>query len=194
MRASAKILAVLAFATGLTATAQTPPAPSPAPADRAAPAPDVVPAKPAEPPRLSVGDMRTRSLTLAKQITDDHRSVLHLRELAKKQKDVIKLTCVNDRLVQVKAQQNLADNQNDQLQDALGRETDERYSLFLQFSTTAEAIKRLREEATACVGEPELYKQESGGTAVDHPVLPDDPTVNPFVPELEPPAYATPYS
>jgi hypothetical protein len=98
--------------------------------------------------------------------------------------------------VQLKAQMNIADGQNDQLQASLANGSDDRQTLFTQLSATGEAVKRLREDAAACIGEPELYKQEAG-LSFTHPDLPDDPT-NP--PEAnggempEPPGYASPFN
>ena len=57
---------------------------------------------------LTVVEMRESALKLEEQIKGDQSHVLRLKDLARKQKDVIKLNCVNDRLVQLKAQMNLA--------------------------------------------------------------------------------------
>jgi hypothetical protein len=149
------------------------------------------PTPPAQ-PALSAADMQTRMTGLQTQISDDARHMLYLKEQAKKQKDVIKLSCVNDKLVQFKAQQNIADTTVDQLQVALAKNSDERNSLFAEYTSTAEAVKRLREEAASCIGAPELYKQESGNTYY-HPDFPDDPHGT-FGFEVEPPAYCSPFN
>jgi len=145
---------------------------------------------------LSVAEITQRAAAVSSAIQADYKHVLYIREQAKKQKDVIKLSCVNDKLVQLKAQMNIADGQNDQLQASLASGSDDRQTLFAQLSGTGEAVKRLREDAAACIGEPELYKQEAG-LSFTHPDLPDDPT-NP--PEAnggdmpEPPGYASPFN
>jgi len=141
---------------------------------------------------MTAADMKVKSEAIRTQITDDIRYVLHLKEVAKKKKDVIKLTCVNDRLVQLKAQQNIADGVGGELQGALERNSDERFNLYVQLDSTASEIKTLREQAAACIGEPELFKQESG-VIVEKPEITDDPTVDPFGPEVEPPGYASPF-
>jgi hypothetical protein len=57
-----------------------------------------------------------------------------------------------------------------------------------------DALRKLRGDAEACVGVPDLYKQESD-VMVTHPDFPDDPTVDdPFQPEVEAPAYASPFA
>ena len=143
----------------------------------------------APPPRvMSAGEMATKAAAIRTQIADDNQKVLGLKEQARKLKDVIKLNCVNDKQIQVKAEMNIADSANDQLEgnDAA------RQAAFSQLAETGDAIRRLREEAAACIGEPELFKQEQGGT-VDSPDIIDDPTQgNPFGGgEVEPPDSAS---
>jgi hypothetical protein len=147
-------------------------------------------------PVLSVADMVARSAAIQAQLEDDTQHVEHLKDVARKQKDVIKLNCVNDRLVQIKAQRNIADETNTQLQVALGKSSDDRQQLFVSLNGVGENVKHLREQAAACIGEPELFKQESG-VEVHHPEIPDDPTGTvdpPFsAPDVEPPGYASPF-
>lgn len=186
MQRLAKYLPLLAIFATTAISAQ--PESTPAPAAPAAPAP-------APAPTMSVAEMQQRSEAIKGELEETNRYVLHLREVAKAKKDVIKLNCVNDRLVQLKAQRNIADNTNGQLQAALTANSEERHSLFVQLTGTSNAVKDLREQATACIGEAELFKQESGAE-VDHPEIPDDPgDLNPFV-DLEiaePPGYASPF-
>jgi hypothetical protein len=145
------------------------------------------------PPRvLTVSQMATQAAAFRTQIVEDNQKVLALKEQARKLKDVIKLNCVNDKQIQVKAEMNIADLANDSLQAALGKDTADRNISFDQLASAADAVRRLREEAAACVGEPELFKQEQGG-AVDRPDIIDDPTgQNPFLGgEIEPPDSAS---
>lgn len=148
------------------------------------------------PAKLSSGEMATGAAGIRSKIQDDYQHTLHIKEQAKKQKDVIKLTCVNDKLVQMKAQMNIADSTNDSLQASLVNNGDDRQALYTQLSQTGEAVKRLREEAAVCIGEPELYKQEAGVSST-HPDVPDDPTNPPEqggeMQPPEPPGYASPY-
>ena len=177
MRKLGKFLSVLAFLGGATGLH----------ADTAVPA-----AKP-----LSAAEMSTRSAGIQSQIQDDYQHVLFTKEQARKQKDVIKLSCVNDKLVQLKAQMNIADSTNEQLQGSLTKNGDDREALFSQLSQTGASVHLLREEAAACIGEPELYKQEAAGSFTA-PEVPDDPTHPPEnngngIEPPEPPGYASPY-
>jgi hypothetical protein len=150
-------------------------------------------AAPAQPPAPSIAEMQARSSALMERIAEDQRYVMFLKEQAKKAKDVIKLNCVNDKLVQLKAQQNIADTTNVQLQASLAKSGDDAASLYVQLNQTATDIQRLREETNACIGTPELFKQEAG-VVVEHPEIPDDPLADPpFDVDVEPPAYASPF-
>jgi hypothetical protein len=151
-------------------------------ADTPAPAPKV----------LTPSEIATRATAIRAQILEDGQKVLTLKEQARKLKDVIKLDCVNDKQIQVKAEMNLADMANDQLQDALQKTSDARQTAFTQLAGAGDAIRRLREEAAACISDMELFKQEQGGTT-ESPEIIDDPTANnPFGGgELEPPDSAS---
>src|SRR5689334_13994747 len=61
-----------------------------------------------EPPQ-SAAALQPRALLLHEQMRGDARHVMYLQQIAKKEKDVIKLNCVNDKLVQIKPQMNMAD-------------------------------------------------------------------------------------
>jgi hypothetical protein len=143
--------------------------------------------------RLSIGDMTIRAAGIESQIKDDYRHVLHQQSVARRAKDVIKLNCINDKLVQLKAQMNIFDGIHSSLTSALAGTNDERYALFGEVTLAGENIKRLRQEADVCAGEPELYKQENR-PEWRGPQIPDDPTSgDPFGQGVEPPAYASPF-
>ncbi len=171
LRAVAKFVPVLAFFGGIA----------------------VLRAQTAPPAGPSIGEMQAKSSAMVGQMGEDLHHVMFLKEQAKKQKDVIKVNCVNDKLILVKAQMELADTANAQLQDSLSKGRPDSNSLFVQLRDATTAIGDLKEQANACVGVPELMKQESGVT-VERPEIIDDPTVgSPFGNEVEPPGYASPF-
>jgi hypothetical protein len=155
---------------------------------------------PPAPKALPPSEMRLRTEQLRGDVEQDHKHVLHLQALARKAKDVIKLTCINDKLVQLKAQMNLFDTSALQLEALASASDDSPRLVFADIEKAAGDVKRLRSEADGCAGELEMYRQESK-TDVDRPDL-DDPTEGePFQPvdvigepEVEQPAYATPFS
>lgn len=164
-----------------------------------APVPGADPAvKPAKAVKLSLPEMVARAGTLEVQIKADMRHVLHLQATAKKEKDVIKLNCINDKLVQLKAQQNIFDSAHGSLLAGLDTGTaEDKQATFTEVTDTAAAIKTLRAEADICVGEPELFKQESSAE-VKRPSILDDPAgTDPFGEGgsgFEAPAYASPFN
>ena len=177
MKLLRKYAVLVALLAAVTVQAQTPPAPK----------------------ALPPAEMRLRQEQLKKDIDEDHKHVLHLQALARKEKDVIKLTCINDKLVQIKAQMNLFDNSSLALEGAINNTDDSPRTIFVDIEKAGADVKKLRGEADACAGELEMYKQESK-TDVDRPDL-DDPTDgepfhDPVVmgePVIDPPGYATPY-
>jgi hypothetical protein len=154
---------------------------------------------PPAPKALPPAEMRLRAETIKNDLEEDHRHVLHLQAIARKEKDVIKLTCINDKLVQIKAQMNLFDNANLQLEGAINSTDGTATVAMADIEKASADVKKLRGEADGCAGELEMYKQESK-TDVDRPDLDDptdgDPFHDPEVmgdPEVDVPGYATPW-
>ena len=141
---------------------------------------------------MSAAEMNVKASAIQAQLSEDSQQVLNLKSIANKKKDVIKLNCVNDRIVQINAQRNIADDTFGQLQAALGKNSDDRQALFDQLRGIGDNVKGLREQAAGCIGDQELLKQESG-VEVEHPDIPDDPTQTngAFGPEIEAPGYAS---
>ncbi len=150
----------------------------------------------AAPAPLSVSEMSKRVEAYDAQVAEDTKHVAHLRAVARKQKDVVKLTCVNDVIVQLKAQQNVYDMAHGEYEKAVSGDAsggEQAQTAFGDLSAAGTGIKKLRDDAEACIGVPELYKQESD-VDVTQPDFQDDPTSDdPFVPETEPPGYASPF-
>lgn len=163
------------------------------PAQPSEPAPPVQPSEPA-PAGISLADIQARTAEAEIQVKADEQKLLALQALARKQKDVIKLTCVNDKMVQVKAQANLFDQSRAELASVL--DTPEREAAFESMSKIVGRIGKLREEAEACIGQPELSNEFANEFKA--PPIPDDPTAGvPFDEDdsvVEPPGYASPYN
>jgi hypothetical protein len=140
-------------------------------------------------PAVADQDYSVQASQIRQQIVNDGRYVLYLQAVARKQQDVIKLNCVNDKLILLKAEQNVADGANEQLQTPGSDHTE----AFAQLQRAGDNSHTLRQEAAACVGETELSKQESGGE-FSHPDFLDDPTNIPFGEYVEPPVYASPFN
>jgi hypothetical protein len=139
---------------------------------------------------LSLADIQARVHLLHEQTRADARHIQHLQLIARKEKDVIKLNCVNDKLVQVKPEMNIADSGESELEAT--HDTD-RMAIFDGIARAAENVRRLREEADQCIGEPVTTGGESSNSFTG-PHAPDDPTKGFDKPEIEPPGYASPYN
>lgn len=142
---------------------------------------------------VSPSDMVTNVAAFETQIESDSKRVTHLQSVARKAKDVVKLTCVNDKIVEIKAERNVFDGNKKTFDAQMQGNPENARASYGDLAKSAETIGRVRGEAEECIGVPELYKQESD-IEVQHPDFPDDPTVDdPFGPDVEPPAYASPY-
>jgi hypothetical protein len=142
--------------------------------------------------KLSITEMITRSADMFKQVKTDLRHVAHLQEVARKQKDIIKLTCVNDKLITMKGEANVFDNARHELESLAEATNDDRLTVYPATSTAADRVHKLRVEADTCVGEPELSAESEN--QVNDPGLPDPWNGNPFDDGLEPPGYASPFN
>ena len=139
---------------------------------------------------LSLVELQTRVHMLHEQTRADARHIQHLQQLARKEKDVIKLNCVNDKLVQVKPQMNIADTGEAELESARDAE---RPAIFETISVAAESVRRLREEADQCIGEPTTSGGETSNSFTG-PTIPDDPSKGFGGTQIEPPGYASPFN
>lgn len=152
-------------------------------------------APPATRAKLTAPEMKVNSETFVAQVQVDLQRVQHLQTIVRKEKDVIKLSCVNDKFVKLKAETNIFDIANAELQRVL--DTDARFNAYANLSTAADSTHKIREEAEACAGESELTPREND-TTMTEPEIPDDPTTGTPFPEgganIEPPAYASPYN
>ena len=139
---------------------------------------------------MSLADMQARVAVLHEQVRADLRRIQHLQALARKEKDVIKLNCVNDKLVQVKPYMNMADAGEAELSSA-GESI--RMSVFEGIQQAVENVRLLREEADQCIGEPVQTGGDSSNSFTG-PNAPDDPTKGFSGPPIEAPGYASPYN
>ena len=139
---------------------------------------------------VSLSDVQPRATQFREQSRADARHVQHLQQMARKEKDVIKLNCVNDKLVQLKPQLNLADASQNELESS----TDANHAVIFEgLAQAAENVRRLREEADQCIGEPITQGGDSSNSFTG-PHAPDDPTKGFNNTDLEPPGYASPYN
>ncbi len=92
--------------------------------------------------------------------------------------------------MQLKPQMNIADAAEAELDSA---KDSDRVAIFDGIVQAADNVRRLREEADQCIGEPVGTGGESSNSFTG-PKEQDDPTKGFGPPTIEPPAYASPYT
>jgi hypothetical protein len=140
---------------------------------------------------LPAADVRARVQILHDQMRADARHIQHLQQVARQEKDVIKLNCVNDKLVQAKPQMNIADAKMAELESAGDAE---RMAAFEVVTGAADSLRRLREESDQCIGEPITFSGGESSNSFTGPPAPDNPTAGFDNHPIEPPAYASPFN
>jgi hypothetical protein len=142
---------------------------------------------------LSPREMTTAVKDLQVEMETVLKRVLALRETARKEKDVLKLNCVNEKLLQVKQLLNIADEAETELATAIAaNDDDERYHQFSRVTISQEKVSGLRDEAEGCIGEDLTYVGETK-VDVEGPYMPDDPYGDPFAPGFELVGYRSPF-
>ena len=147
-------------------------------------------------PTLSTSEMTTQVTDYKKRMEEVAKRIQLLIEEARKQKDIIRINCLTDKLVQVKANQNIADRSGQAMADAGARnDRDGAFHEFTRITIVNQNVQVLGGEAEACVGEDLSYV---GATRVDvdtEGVPPGDPTqpTAPTGPEIPRPPSASPY-
>jgi hypothetical protein len=142
--------------------------------------------------------MSPEEMLAAGQQMDEHmhadlRHVTQLHEKAAKEKDIIKLDCINTELVPMKGQVNLGDNEEHALEQAIqSGDESSRYADYAEELESENKVKDERDAADACVGEPLSYV---GSTDVEvtgptNPLIPGDSN---WGSGIEPPGYRTPF-
>ncbi len=146
---------------------------------------------------LTPSEMQNQSEKHIKGMQDVLVRVVELQQLARKQKDVIKLNCVNDKLLQVKQLLNIAESGRTNLIESMAQSDDPGSAhQFSQITIAKEKTSGLGDEAEGCIGE-ELIFLGPTEVDVDEPVIPDDPTGDgqyDFDAILEPPGFASPFT
>jgi hypothetical protein len=117
---------------------------------------------------------------------EDHQVVMRLKAAAYKEKDVIKLNCINDKLVQMLPEMNVLDSLVDQLKAASAADQP---TVFKDVEASGNRVHEQRELAEQCA-DAKLIVTESSNTFTG----PDIETPAPewgFEPDIEPPGYAS---
>jgi hypothetical protein len=133
-------------------------------------------------PTLSPQEMVQQGKEYFRNMNDTLVRIQTLQETARRQKDIIKLNCVTDKLVQAKVNINIAEQATNSLQETIAR-ADEggRTHEFTRLTIVNQKVLVLGAEAENCIGEDLSFV---GATRVDVEVDPNIPQTDPTVPPL----------
>jgi hypothetical protein len=125
---------------------------------------------------LSAREMQSESSRLITEMEGMHVRVLELQTAARKAKDVIKLNCVNDKLLAVKQLLNIAESASTDLTEAVaGGDRAQQVHDYGQVKLAHERSVAERDEAEGCIGEEIIFVGPTE-VNVEGPDIPDDPT------------------
>lgn len=117
-------------------------------------------------------------------------------EEARRERDIIRVTCLNDKLIQVGANLRTLTERRASLRDAVtSDDVDRRNHEFTVIGVLAQRFSLLGQEASQCIGQ-DIFEAGRGQleTTID-PATPDeDPTVVPDAPDFATPLIPPPYS
>ena len=191
---NAKVLLVTTFLAS-TVFAQGP-APAPiAPPSAGGAVPGAADVSVKQRPTLTAEEMVTQSREYAKNMGEVLKRIQVLQDQAKREKDIIRLNCVTDKVVQVRVNISIAEQSMASLQEAVTRADEgERTHEFTRLTIVNQKVLVLGAEAENCIGEDLSFV---GATRIDIEVDPNIPTYDPTLPpapgiDIERPGEASP--
>jgi hypothetical protein len=146
-------------------------------------------------PMLRPEEMVGQAQDYFKSMNEVLKRVQSLQEQSKKDKDIIRLNCVTDKLVQVRVNLNIGEQSMTALQEAVTRADEgERTHEFTRLTIVNQKVQVLGAEAENCIGEDLSFV---GATRVDVEVDPNIPQYDPTKPaapgiDIERPGEASP--
>jgi hypothetical protein len=146
-------------------------------------------------PTLTAEEMLTQSKEYFSAMGQVLKRVQTLQDQAKREKDIIRLNCVTDKVVQVRVNLNIAEQSMAGLQESIARADEgERTHEFTRLTIVNQKVLVLGAEAENCIGEDLSFV---GATRVDVEVDPNIPQYDPTQPpapgiNIERPGEASP--
>src|SRR5262249_40970472 len=135
---------------------------------------------------LTPQEMQAQAKDYYKKMLDTQRRIAQLQQKAARDKDMVKLNCVNDKSTQVKGHLVVTDQSMAALNAALGTSvgataSDGAQHQFTRVTILYQKIVTLGTEAEQCIGEDISYV---GATKVDVEIDPSVPEGDPTLPPL----------
>ncbi len=125
--------------------------------------------------------------------TDIRDQVQGLLDEARREGDAIRITCLEDKLTQIRAHLANAEQRTEELRTAItGSDDEARAHQYTVIRVLAQKLRGLARDAAQCVGQ-DAFEIPQGVLDSDQPIEPEDPTVlpdtpAPDVPFIPPPA------
>ena len=148
-------------------------------------------------PTLTSEEMVNQSREYTKNMNDVLKRIQVLQDQAKREKDIIRLNCVTDKVVQVRVNISIAEQSIAALQEAVTRADEgERTHEFTRLTIVNQKVLVLGAEAENCIGEDLSFV---GATKVDVEIDPNIPVYDPTQPpgpgiDVERPGEASPFT
>lgn len=146
-------------------------------------------------PTLTPEEMVNQAKDYGRNMTEVLKRTQTLQEQAKREKDIIRLNCVTDKVVQVRVNISIAEQSVAALQEAVTRvDEGERTHEFTRLTIVNQKVQVLGAEAENCIGEDLSFV---GATRIDVEVDPNIPQYDPTLPpapgiDIERPGEASP--
>lgn len=147
--------------------------------------------------KLSDKEMLSRSQENLKKMRNIYKDILNLLDEARKEKDVVKINCINENLTAIKALLKIAEQADVALQEAIIKKDDiVAQHEFEKIEIAYQKAKSLFQEANACAGKISMTPGETK-VEVEEPkdITERDPTEEPKkdIIVVERPPRASPY-
>ena len=114
--------------------------------------------------------MVNQSREYAKNMNDVLKRIQALQDQAKREKDIIRLNCVTDKVVQVRVNISIAEQSMAALQEAVTRADEgERTHEFTRLTIVNQKVQVLGAEAENCIGEDLSLRRRDQGRRRDRP-------------------------
>lgn len=147
--------------------------------------------------QLSSAEQLAEASATEERGTNISRRVLAMLDEARRERDIIRVTCLNDKLTQINAHLRTLQSRRENLQDAVNTGDESRRNHeFTVITVLGQHFRTLEQEANACIGQ-DIFETGTTRVVVDiDPTTPEEDLVvqdpgQPDVPFIPPPASPT---
>jgi hypothetical protein len=135
--------------------------------------------------QLSPADQLTEAQTIEERGTAISRRVLGMLDEARRERDIIRVTCLNDKLTQINAHLRTLQSRRENLQEAVNTGDESRRNHeYTVITVLGQHFRTLEQEANACIGQ-DIF--ETGTTRVQVDIDPTTPEEDLLIREPAPP-------